>query len=291
MIGTILYRFINDESIVLRLKSIDESSKMYTFINLKTNEEESLHSDEMPNFTKLIPKGKLKIVKAFHKTNIDKSCIIVIFIENGQEFPNLVFKLQRGTVRCAYNTAGSCMDASMLSMLYNLSGSCVLTTREVSIYLDDTIESVLELIDNSIYDKLIFDMNLKYNDMMDKNCPHACPINLYGLFERYNIMKSIDGLLGIHNINVNSVKELAIGHVLDLLDVPITKYIFVPYSKSISLRSIVYDYKLLRLNDNKLYIFAYVPVEEKEEDNAVSNIKQYLDYKLAEMILENKALY
>ena len=47
----------------------------------------------------------------------------------------------------------------------------------------------------------------------------------------------------------------------------------------------------MRLNDNKLYIFAYVPAEEKEEDNTVSNIKQYLDYKLAEMILENKALY
>ena len=286
-IGSIFYKFIYDKLILLRLKCIDTESNTYTFIDLNSKELVSVNNLELRKYTKLAPIGILKIVKSFNLDKLDRAEILLIFSKYKSSTPAFVYKL-KDYLLYANNTLENSIDNNVLNLLIGLYSDNKIVTKEVAVYLDDTLDDIMQFIDRSIYNAQIFNMYRLYKNIFNN---HHYPINFKQLMEQCNIISSIHINLGINFIDIYDINEIPIYDMEVIIGHKISKYICIPYDKTIDLSMIVYDYKLIRLLDNNVYIFAYEIANESASEETKMDVNRYLNAKMADMLLKNKALY
>lgn len=272
--GDKCYKWVNGKLELIRVINETEDGGI---VILDSIGDKILDRSELDKYNKLKADGfvLLNIVKMGNGDEYGKDIIATFFrdkdIKEGNNIPyavcrqnildtftNIVKNQDVEYVGLSMNVDNVPKEANYMDLLacYNVE-----TSERINIYLDDTIDDILNIIPNiSIYDKVLKDIYevLSTSDTFKGYCP-----DLETLLKQNSFIYDIHcgfGILDIPfkiEIKDNSIIEVQRLEMENILKCKIGKTFVLKYDKTYNLNDIEREFVLLCDAENKIYIFAY----------------------------------
>lgn len=264
IVGNRYYRITEDEDLeILKLKSteVDEENMLLlkrsnTYVRLS---KEDLEKD----YILLTPDAyvSFSIIDIF---NDNKDVMVVLYDKDKLKLPYLVCRqniFDLFTNQFAYDSdvvyvglsisRDTCPNDIPFESLMKCNKE--LSTELVSVYVDDTIGSVLQLINTTKYNEVLKDLYCKFPPYIE-----GANKTLMDLFKHTDFIHDFHDALGVLDINIKfELTPEVIKYISDLLVEGISNPVSTVYSKLIDLSKIERKYKIIKDIRNNFYILVY----------------------------------
>ena len=268
------YEENSDKVIIVRVKNVDYDSNMVKLINEDNTISKMKYSDLTSQFKMLSPDG-LIIIANVKLNNNDDDVIVAMnrFPKNKvalKESDNMPYVVCRQMCADIFNMnpdeamIGVCVsqDTCPANVDFRLmiAASKILYTKPIAVYLDDTLDGILSLFNNKIFDDTLQKLHKKYI-----NVKGSCS-SLKELLEVNNFMYDFRKCFNIMEIpfsvdeDYEGLNEQNIEYLIKELGVQITQTYVIRYSRDINLHEFKRKYILAapaQDNYSKVYIVGY----------------------------------
>ena len=288
-------KFFNDEGVILRVKSVrnkelfimeDENKKVYK-MKRKVLEDEFTKLKPIGIFTVFevnIGSGKKDVICTIHRAKDIEIGIQMPYIAARQSMINLFaapfennpYMIPMGC--CISNK--TCPNNVNFNILLENEG--IISSSIVSIYLDDTIESVLRYINTINYDNVIYSFKKKFDPTGERNIGS----DLYSFLDNNGWMTEFNNAYNIINLNddiINMKNNEVQTNIIELerlieKEIEYKVYIkqIIKYDETVNLSKIIGRDEFLFVrnsnSDNSIFIIKYykgdkimiIPKNQKE---------------------------
>lgn len=308
-LGDKFYKYYEEEDTIemLRLKKM-KNENQYVLEDLNNTSMNVLMSkkDLEDNYTKLSPDGYITfsivndngindvIVSLHRKQDLkDTNTPFIICRQNAlnifNQLGSVAHSTERMTVGCSVNIDTCPADIEFISFL---SCSNIVSSTIVAVYIDDTINDILNFIKTEKYDNTLSNLSHKLSMTEDIEITGTCN-TLKELLEKNDFMWDFRYAFDITKVSykINIKNPLSQQEILELENIFKHKvsdlYIF-KYTREIDFKKIKKSYKLIEDTDNNLFVIAYIEGEWVNEsyERLVGNDDLLTQMKLA-MIKKN----
>lgn len=274
-LGDKLYKVLNDNTVVVKRVIKIKNENSFIVKEEVTGVEENISRNNIESeYTRLRPDGDL----VFSVVNLEqglKDVIVALYrradLENNDMIPHVVcrqnvFDLFTNQInnndKIMYVGVSVSKDTIPHDVPYEMMLACngIHYTNKISVYIDDTFETIMSMVKESKFDQVLQRIN---NDVIDGVKIKGFTNTLRQLLTENNFMYDFLRTFDIYPVDITLDKDIDIltpeqlYTIEELFKVKLINHLVIPFTKEIDLKQIKRDYVLLSDLDNNLYLLAF----------------------------------
>ena len=280
--GSKFYRYLDgqDHPEIIRLLNIDYDKGIVKFINSNGEKKKESYTFITENFKMLAPDGLISVSHVdMTEGNEDVIVALKAFPKTDTEWnnmSNMPYAICRQMVADVFSSMfepdnpiiGVCIsqDSCPVNVDFNLMLACtdIKYTRMIAVYLDDTLDSILNLFDNRIFDKVFEEVIYpRWQDTRGacKSLEELLRTNkfMFDFRKCFNIIE-VPFMITEDEIKSEQLDELNTTFLANELKTNITETYLINYSRDIDLTKFKRKYVLVSSADNgfsEVFIVGY----------------------------------